>query len=120
MYSSCDIIDTSERIICSMQDIEFFCLIQYISWWHSYQSAVHAALYMPKYRLRAKEMALSRGLIVDGGRKKRGGKEAKAEAKAEEDAILKSIVEENLNITWGSNMYSGICNYKVAFGTIMT
>ena len=47
---------------------------------------------MPQYRARAKELALSRGLL---GGKRRGGREAKEE----DEAILRGIVEENLNVT---------------------
>ena len=57
---------------------------------------MNAALKMPKYRTRAKEIAVSRGLIAgEGGRRRRG-----KEGKAEEEAILKTIIEENLNITY--------------------
>lgn len=53
--------------------------------------AVSAALRMPQYRARAKELATSRGLLR--------GKRRGTEAKAEDEAILRSIVEENLDIT---------------------
>ena len=60
--------------------------------------AVDAAMRMPQYRMKAKEMALDRGLLTgdEGSRKKRGGAK---EWKAEEEAIIRSIVEENLNVT---------------------
>jgi hypothetical protein len=47
---------------------------------------------MPQYRSRAKELAISRGLL---GGKRRGGREAKEE----EEAVLRTVVEENLNVT---------------------
>ena len=60
-----------------------------------------AALKMPKYRIVAKDMALSRGLLEGGGRKKKGGGGGGGgkEAREEEEAILRSIIEDNLNIT---------------------
>ncbi len=65
--------------------------MQYLGWWHSYNTAVSAALRMPKYRTKAKEIAVSRGLV--GQRRRKGGKE-------EEEGILRTIVEENLDITY--------------------
>lgn len=75
--------------------------MQYLSWWNSYRVAIDAALRMPQYRVRAKNIAQSRGLIAEDGnnRKKRGGGKDAKEWKAEEEAIIRSIVEENLNIT---------------------
>jgi len=60
--------------------------------------AVDAAMRMPQYRVRAKDMALAKGLLTgdEGNRKKRGGAK---EWKAEEEAIIRGIVEENLNVT---------------------
>lgn len=66
--------------------------MQYLGWWHSYQTALSAALKMPRYRSKAKEMAMARGLL--GGRRRTG-----REGKEEEEAILREIVEENLNVT---------------------
>ena len=65
---------------------------QYLGWWHSYNTALNAALKMSKYRFQAKELAISRGLIAgEGNRKRRVGK-------AEEEAIIRSILGENLNV----------------------
>lgn len=47
---------------------------------------------MTQYRGRAKELAQSRGLL---GNRRKSGKEGKAE----EEAILRDIVEENLDVT---------------------
>ena len=50
---------------------------------------------MPRYRLKAKELAMSRGEIKEGQKRKGMSKD---ELKAEEEAILRRIMEENLNI----------------------
>ena len=50
---------------------------------------------MPRYRLKAKELAMSRGELK-GGQKRKGV--TKEELKAEEEAILRRVMEENLNI----------------------
>ncbi len=65
--------------------------------------AVDAAMKMQQYRVQAKGIAQSRGLLnTEEGKKKKkggaGGKDAK-EVKAEEEAIIRNIMEENLNIT---------------------
>ncbi len=47
-----------------------FVLVQYLGRWHSYNSAISYALKMPKYRMKAKEIASERGLLDRGKRKK--------------------------------------------------
>ena len=43
---------------------------QYISWMHSYNYAISAALRMPQYRMKAKNLATEQGLLT--GEKKKG------------------------------------------------
>jgi len=73
-------------------------LIQYISAVHKYSDAVKYLLTQQKYRLRAIELAKERGLWEDDKRRKRKNK---AEAKEEEEAIIRSIIEENVDIRGG-------------------
>ena len=37
--------------------------IQYLGWWHSYDRAIKAALVMPQYRTRAKQIAEKKRLL---------------------------------------------------------
>ena len=61
-----------------------------------YNNAIKAALRMPSYRQKAKDIARERGLLSD--RIKRRKDTSKEEAKAEEEEILRKIIEENLNV----------------------
>lgn len=54
---------------------------------------------MPRYRGVAKSMAQSQGLLGEGGASARRRKGGGREAKAEEEAILRGIIENNLDIT---------------------
>ena len=60
---------------------------------------MEAALRMPRYRGVAKSMAQSQGLLGEGGASARRRKGGGREAKAEEEAILRGIIENNLDIT---------------------
>jgi len=73
-------------------------LIQYISASHKYNDAVKYLQTQQKYRLKAIELAKERGLWEDDKKKKR---RSKAEVKEEEEAIIKSIIEENVDIRGG-------------------
>lgn len=72
-------------------------IIQYISWMHSYNYAISAALRMPQYRMKAKSLATEKGLL-SGERKKGVSKE---DQKANDEAVLRSILEQNLSIIGG-------------------
>lgn len=74
-------------------------VIQYLGWWHSYNRAIKAALLMPQYRTRAKQIAEERRLLpLEKSKTKKVPKEV---VKNEEEAILWSILEDNLNIIGG-------------------
>jgi len=73
-------------------------LVQYISANHKYSDAVKYLLTQQKYRIRAIELAKERGVWEEDKRRKRKNK---AEAKEEEEAIIKSIIEENVDIRGG-------------------
>ncbi|KAL5480022.1 hypothetical protein EMCRGX_G023636 [Ephydatia muelleri] len=77
--------------------IAVISVIQYISWMHSYNYAISAALRMPQYRMKAKNLATEQGLLT--GEKKKGV--SKEEQKASDEAILRSILEQNLSIIGG-------------------
>lgn len=85
--------------------------MQYIGWHHSYNTALNAALRMPMYRSKAKDIARERGLL---DRKRKGVLKVsdelhryihsellsliQEELKAEEENTLRSILEENIDI----------------------
>jgi len=73
-------------------------LVQYISARHKYNDAVKYLLTQQKYRIKAVELAKERGIWEDDKRKKRKNK---AEAREEEEAIIRSIIEENVDIKGG-------------------
>ena len=73
--------------------------MQYLAWYHSYHAAVKYALSNPGYRARAKAFAQSHGLLDGLAGMKVGRGMSKADIKAEEQAILTKVLEENLNIT---------------------
>ncbi|MFH4974521.1 hypothetical protein AB6A40_001230 [Gnathostoma spinigerum] len=75
------------------------CLIsifQYISAQQKYQEALSYAFKQEKYRLRAKEVAKQRGINLDDGR----GKSKKINKEIAE-AVIQSIIEENMDIRGG-------------------
>jgi DnaJ family protein C protein 25 len=83
------------RIVIAVT-ITVISVIQYIGWHHSYNTALNAALRMPMYRSKAKDIARERGLL---DRKRKGV--LKEELKAEEENTLRSILEENIDIVGG-------------------
>ncbi|CAI8050634.1 DnaJ homolog subfamily C member 25 [Geodia barretti] len=83
------------RIVIAVT-ITVISVVQYIGWSHSYNAALSAALRMPHYRTRAKGIARERGLL---DRKKKGV--LKEDLKAEEEATLRSILEENIDVVGG-------------------
>ncbi|XP_071956689.1 dnaJ homolog subfamily C member 25-like [Antedon mediterranea] len=70
-------------------------LIQYYVWWARYNEAISQIMMVPKYRLKAMEMASSQGLL---SKQKKKDKRTKEEIKEEENEILRKIVEENADI----------------------
>ncbi len=68
--------------------------ILYIDMWFNYPNA-------PRYRGKAKELAVEKGLLKEGQRRKGLSRE---EIKNEEETVLRRIVEENLNILWVKNL----------------
>lgn len=77
--------------------------VQYVSSWQKYNEAISYLFTQPKYRIRAMEIAKERGLLPSKDNIKKGKRKQidKQEAKEEEEAILKSIIEENIDLKGG-------------------
>jgi len=79
--------------------ISVISVIQYYSQYSNYYTAINYLVTVPRYRIQAQEIARQEGLIGGESSKKNRGK--KAMSKQEEEAILKQIVEEKLDIKGG-------------------
>ncbi|PIK48167.1 hypothetical protein BSL78_14959 [Apostichopus japonicus] len=79
--------------------ITVISLIQYFSWWSRYHSAIDYLLVTPKYRLKAMDIAKKEGLLNNNAKKR--GRRKKEEIKAEEDKMLRKVIEENADIKGG-------------------
>uniref|UniRef100_A0A915I3Y1 J domain-containing protein n=1 Tax=Romanomermis culicivorax TaxID=13658 RepID=A0A915I3Y1_ROMCU len=73
---------------------------KYISAWQKYREAITYLFTQPKYRIKASEIAKERGLLPlkENTRKGKRRQVDKQEAKEEEDAIIKAIIEENIDM----------------------
>lgn len=78
--------------------ISIISVLQYLHGWSRYNDAVNYALNMPKYRNKAMQRAKEEGLL---NKQKKRGKRSKEEVKEEEEAILRKVVEESLDIRGG-------------------
>ncbi|XP_077978527.1 dnaJ homolog subfamily C member 25-like isoform X2 [Glandiceps talaboti] len=85
------------RIVIAVT-ITVISVIQYFSWWTRYNSAIKYLITLPKYRLRALEIAKEDGLL-DRGKKR--GRRSKEEIKEEEEATIRKIIENNMDIRGG-------------------
>ncbi len=81
---------------------------QYIN----YNAAINYLVTVPKYRIQAQDIARRGGLLGDSSKKNRG----KKMNKQEEEAILKQIVEENLDIKGGYKKPSNFKNNEITVG----
>uniref|UniRef100_A0A0N5AS58 J domain-containing protein n=1 Tax=Syphacia muris TaxID=451379 RepID=A0A0N5AS58_9BILA len=74
-------------------------VFQYLSAKHKYGEALSYVIRQPKYQNGAREIARKRGLLPsdDGRNGKRVGKRL---AREEIDAIIRGIIEENMDIRW--------------------
>ncbi|CAB4021787.1 dnaJ homolog subfamily C member 25 homolog [Paramuricea clavata] len=84
------------RIVIAVT-ITIVSVLQYLHGWQRYNEAVSYALREPKYRNKAMGIALQEGLL-NGLKKKKRPKE---EVKEEEENILRSVVERNVDIRGG-------------------
>jgi len=69
----------------------------FFSQYSNYNTAINYLVTVPKYRIQAQEIARQEGLLVDSTKKNRG----KKMNKQEEEAILRQIVEQKLDIKGG-------------------
>ncbi|WAR02776.1 DJC25-like protein [Mya arenaria] len=86
------------RIVIAVT-ITVISVVQYYGAWSNYQSAIGYLCKEQKYRLQATNIAKERGLFPVA--KKKDGRRSKEEIREEEEAIIKDIVEENLDIRGG-------------------
>jgi DnaJ family protein C protein 25 len=77
-------------------------LFSFSSQYSNYNTAIDYLLTLPKYRIQAQEIARKEGLLgnnsADSSKKGRG---RKAMSKQEEEAVLRQIVEQKLDIKGG-------------------
>lgn len=78
--------------------ITIISAIQYFSSWQRYETAIKYLLTVPKYRNRAVDVAKEQGLF-DAFKKQRG--KSKTEIKEETDAIIRRVLEDNMDIRGG-------------------
>ncbi|CAM2713905.1 unnamed protein product [Rotaria socialis] len=82
--------------------ISVISAIQYYSQHSNYYTAVNYLVTVPKYRIQAQEIARQQGLLGNNnGESAKKNRGRKAISKQEEEAILKRIVEQNLDIKGG-------------------
>ncbi|XP_052230800.1 dnaJ homolog subfamily C member 25 homolog [Dreissena polymorpha] len=79
--------------------ITVISIVQYYGAWANYQSAISYLCKDQKYRIQATNIAKERGLFPVAN--KRDARKSKEEVKEKEEAILKEIIEENLDIRGG-------------------
>uniref|UniRef100_T1J1X2 J domain-containing protein n=1 Tax=Strigamia maritima TaxID=126957 RepID=T1J1X2_STRMM len=80
--------------------ITVISIIQYLGARHRYSSAINYLVSVPKYRLRALDIAKQEGLI-NGNIKVKKGRKTKEELREEEDGIIRTVLEENMDIRGG-------------------
>ncbi|CAF0876177.1 unnamed protein product [Adineta steineri] len=82
--------------------ISVISAIQYYSQYSNYNTAINYLVTMPKYRIQAQEIARQEGLLGSpGGESSKKNRGRKAISKQEEEAILRQIVEQKLDIKGG-------------------
>ncbi|XP_012937761.1 dnaJ homolog subfamily C member 25 homolog [Aplysia californica] len=85
------------RIVIAVA-ITVISVIQYLGGLSNYNSALNYLCKDQKYRMRAMDIARTEGLLNNNKKKNRKGKE---EAKEEEEAMIRKIIEENMDIRGG-------------------
>lgn len=85
------------RIVIAVT-ISVISVIQYYTSWKRYESAIKYLLTVPKYRNKAVDLAREKGLL--DFQKKRKNK-SKGELKEEMDAIIRRVLEDNMDIRGG-------------------
>lgn len=78
--------------------ISIISAIQYFTSWQRYETAIKYLLTVPKYRNKALDFAKEHGLY-DTSKKQKG--KSKTEIKEETDAIIRRVLEDNMDIRGG-------------------
>jgi len=73
--------------------------IQYYSAWSNYEEAIKYLVTVPKYRIQATEIAKSDGMLKRDKKLDKG--KSKEQIKGEEEKVIRSIVEEKMDIQGG-------------------
>ncbi|XP_075219168.1 dnaJ homolog subfamily C member 25 homolog [Lycorma delicatula] len=85
------------RIVIAVT-ISIISAIQYYTSWKRYESAIKYLLTVPKYRNKAVDFAKEKGLL-DFQKKKKS--KSKVEIKEEMDAVIRRVLEDNMDIRGG-------------------
>ncbi|XP_015918955.1 dnaJ homolog subfamily C member 25 homolog [Parasteatoda tepidariorum] len=85
------------RIVIAVT-ITVISVVQYLGAWSRYKSAINYLITVPKYRLKAMEIAKEENLLVVD---KKRNKKSKEQLKEESENILKKILEERMDIRGG-------------------
>ncbi|XP_064635088.1 dnaJ homolog subfamily C member 25 homolog [Lineus longissimus] len=88
------------RIVVAVT-ISIISVIQYYGAWNNYHSAISYLMTVPKYRMRAMEIAKEEGLLGNNKKKVGGKKISKEEQKEKDEATIRKIVENNMDIRGG-------------------
>ncbi|KAI8783954.1 dnaJ homolog subfamily C member 25 homolog [Biomphalaria glabrata] len=78
--------------------ITVISIVQYFSHWNNYTTAINYLCKDQKYRIRAMDIARSEGLLNN---KKKNKTKTKEELKEEEEATVRKIIEEKMDIRGG-------------------
>ncbi|XP_018331449.1 dnaJ homolog subfamily C member 25 homolog [Agrilus planipennis] len=76
--------------------ISVISIIQYYSAWQRYETAIKYFVSLPKYRNRALDIAQQKGILQNAQKKSKG--KNKAEQKEEMELVIRTIIEENMDI----------------------
>ncbi|XP_045175350.1 dnaJ homolog subfamily C member 25-like isoform X2 [Mercenaria mercenaria] len=87
------------RIVIAVT-ITVISIVQYYGAWSNYKEAINYLCKEQKYRYKAQVIAKEEGLLPVSKRKE-SGRKSKEEMKQEEEAIIKQIIEDNMDIRGG-------------------
>lgn len=75
-------------------------LLQYYSWWSSYNEAINYLSTVPKYRIQATELAKQQGLL-NRAKEKGKNRRSKEEIREQEEEIIRDIIKNKIDIKGG-------------------
>lgn len=79
--------------------ISVISVVQYYSSWTNYEDAIKYIMTVPKYRLKATEIAKEDGLLKNDKKANRG--KTKEQIKEEEESVLRKVIEDKMDIRGG-------------------